>query len=561
MENRSYSNSISTAKEVFAMKLAAKLLLSLSFFATLTATLAFAQNPIPFQHIVIVFQENRTPDNLFGAAAGPQATCGSERQFEPGVDIDNGGPNKVLGPTCDVPTHLYNSCDPEHDHIDYTNMYDGGLMDGACLNNYQQCTGTCPQYAYVPASDVNPYFQIAEDYGFANYMFQTNEGPSLPAHQFILSGTSAPVPYNSGEYTWFDADNPEGFKGAGDDTGCAPTNQTYQWARLIDNTDYEPTEQYCANNHNDPHCAPPCYDHTTLTDLLDVVWPPPNQVGWKYYTPQTGSAGLWVAPYAIQHLCQKGSDGKCDGLLPPNGLHRNNMRYETMSESYPLVDDIDSCSLAPVTWAIPDKRWSDHGGENPLGLGPYYVANIVNEIGESNCTDMVNGNSYTYWQDTAIFIVWDDWGGWFDHVPPFKLGGQSNGWGEYYTYGFRVPMLVVSAYTKAGYVSGAISGRPSYPPPLNVTHDFGSILAFIENNFLGYSAIGTIGPPQYEFADAYAPELGAGQGVIPLADFFQFPYRDFTPIILPPGGYDKTYFQQYFINNPSETPDGPDADY
>ena len=138
------------------------------------------------------------------------------------------------------------------------------------------------------------------------------------------------------------------------------------------------------------------------------------------------------------------------------------------------------------------------------------------------------------------------------HVPPFKVA--SNGWGANYTYGFRVPMLVVSAYTKAGYVSGAISGPPSYPPPLQFTHDFGSILAFIENNF--GIPIGSIGSQQYPFADAFAPDRVNGN--IPLSDFFQFPYRSFTGIWVP-AGYDASYFQKYFLNNPSETPDGPDA--
>jgi hypothetical protein len=118
-------------------------------------------------------------------------------------------------------------------------------------------------------------------------------------------------------------------------------------------------------------------------------------------------------------------------------------------------------------------------------------------------------------------------------------------------------LLVVSAYTKAGYVSGAISGPPSYPPPPQFTHDFGSILAFIENNFLGVNAIGTIGPIQYPFADAFAPDNVPPN--TPLADFFRFPYRNFTQIPVPVG-YDKTYFQNYFVNNPTEVPQGPDAD-
>jgi phospholipase C len=107
----------------------------------------------------------------------------------------------------------------------------------------------------------------------------------------------------------------------------------------------------------------------------------------------------------------------------------------------------------------------------------------VNAIGLSTCG---------YWQNTAIFITWDDWGGWYDHVPPYAIG-QQNGWGVSYVYGFRVPLLVVSAYTPAGYVD-------------DLNYDFGSILRFIETVFgpPGFP-LGPIGPGDY--ADAYANDL------------------------------------------------------
>ena len=97
-----------------------------------------------------------------------------------------------------------------------------------------------------------------------------------------------------------------------------------------------------------------------------------------------------------------------------------------------------------------------------------------------------------YWQNTAIFITWDDWGGWYEHVPPYAIG-QQNGWGVSYVYGFRVPLLVVSAYTPAGYVD-------------NLNYDFGSILRFIETVFgPAGSPLGPIGPGDY--ADAYANDM------------------------------------------------------
>ena len=101
------------------------------------------------------------------------------------------------------------------------------------------------------------------------------------------------------------------------------------------------------------------------------------------------------------------------------------------------------------------------------GLGPSWVASIVNAVGNS-----------PYWANTAIFITWDDWGGWYDHVPPSSIYNS-------YEYGFRVPLVVVSQYAKRGYIS-------------HVDHDFGSILKFIEELY---------GLPSLGYADSRADDL------------------------------------------------------
>ncbi len=535
---------------------------------TLTATFAVAQSQLPhFDHIIIVFQENRTPDNLFGSAPTSTTKCGGNDPFEQGVDIENCGQHYGVNQWLQSISLGDKSVDPGHAHSDWTTQCDADPITGVCHmdqtcgqnTNWQNC------FAYVPASEVAPYVDIAKKYGFANYMFQTNQGPSFPAHQFIFAGTSAPVPYNdpSGQWTWFVADNPEGIDYPGQNTGCTTlVTEPNEFARTIDPTGIEKSSNYCSTREGTPYClrtcyerAPSPYNYGSLADLLNY-----HGISWKYYTPKFDAGtenidnGLWVAPIAINHLCQAGYNGanyECLGLLP-GGQYYGNMRYETTAHPYPVVDDINGCNLAAVNWAIPDAKWSDHGGETN-GSGPAYVANIINALGASTNCDGGAG----YWKNTAVFIAWDDWGGWFDHVPSFSNLDQTNcnQWGCHYVYGFRVPMLVVSAYTPAGYVSGAISGPPSYPPPPQFTHDFGSILAFIENNF-GLT-IGSIGPPQYQFADAFAPELA--KGVIPLADFFPNTQpAAFVPITVP-AGYDTSYFQNYFTNNPSETPDGPDA--
>jgi hypothetical protein len=180
----------------------------------------------------------------------------------------------------------------------------------------------------------------------------------------------------------------------------------------------------------------------------------------------------------------------------------NHIFLETQSDGAPIFNALYNCTLPAVSWVIPDKKWSDHSGAGETGpYGPSFVGDIIDAVGGGMSGSNCNGaNSGHYWttEPTAIFVVWDDWGGWFDHVNPSQnqypgvyvspnstscpTNIQPNGWGCGYTYGFRVPLLVVSPYTKAGYVSGACTGTcPNNVFPF--VHDFGSILAFTEYNF------------------------------------------------------------------------------
>jgi phospholipase C len=123
-----------------------------------------------------------------------------------------------------------------------------------------------------------------------------------------------------------------------------------------------------------------------------------------------------------------------------------------------VLDDISAGKLPGVSWVIPDGASSDHASATN-GSGPAWVASVVNAIGDSQ-----------YWNNTAIFVTWDDWGGWYDHVSPPMYNS--------YELGFRVPLIVISPYARPGYVS-------------HVQHEFGSILHFTEEAFgltpLGYT--------------------------------------------------------------------------
>lgn len=410
------------------------------------------------QHVVIIFQENRTPDNLFQglcAANNGVPGCGTN----PGqYDIVSSGVNSqgsiALTPL-DLGTTPINgnpdNYDLSHAHSAFVEMCDlnaSGVcaMDGAaliqpsCSAGDTNCWPTNPQFKYVYPSEVQPYLTMAETYTFGDHMFQTNQGPSFPAHQFIISGTSAPAVGSK----VFAAEN----GGLGPNGGCLSAAD--ETVRLIDSTGSETNPLY-------PPIYP-CFEHPTLTDLLDNA-----NIPWRYYAPT--AASIWTGPDAIQHICQPQTQGS--GLACTGAAWKNVIIPQTQ-----VLNDITNNQLASVSWVIPDGKSSDHALSND-GSGPSWVASIVNAIGNSS-----------YWSNTAIIITWDDWGGWYDHVPPPQVLVNCAQWGCGYVYGFRVPLLVVSPYAKPAYIS-------------HTPHDFGSILKFIEETFnlpsLGYADANNLG--------------------------------------------------------------------
>jgi phospholipase C len=199
----------------------------------------------------------------------------------------------------------------------------------------------------------------------------------------------------------------------------------------------------------EPH--PPCFDYLTLGDSLDAAG-----ISWRFYAHgrnlQTPSLYNGFLAYdAIRHI-RYGPDWTPDHIAVP----------ETS-----FFTDVQNNDLAAISWVTPTCGNSDHHKCSRKGYGPAWVASVVNAVGES-----------PYWNNTAIFLVWDDWGGWYDHVAPQQL--------DSYGLGFRVPLIVISPWAKVGYVS-------------HVNHEFGSILNFTEKHF-NVVSLGT--------SDARADDLG-----------------------------------------------------
>jgi len=407
------------------------------------------------QHIIVMFQENRSTDNLFHGL--PNADTAS-------TGLNSKGELVQLGPVA-----LASQYGLGHSQTSFVAMYDGGRMDGAdqvavtCDDKAQHCPPPNPQFKYVRKKDVMPYFQLARQYAFGDRMFQTNQGPSFPAHQFIISGTSAPT----ADSERFAVDNPFGDPRSFSDTGC--TAPPREFVKLINRFGVIDSKQY------------PCFDHPTLPDLLDGAGRT-----WRYYAPSPDN--ILTGPNAIYHL--------------RFGPGWNNI----IPDPRRILTDISQGTLPNVSWLIPYGPASDHP-KNNNGLGPSWVASVVNAIGGSK-----------YWSSTVILVTWDDWGGWYDHVAPPIVTLGSHQWGAGYAYGFRVPLMIVSAYAKPSYVS-------------HVTHDFGSIVKLIEEVFQ---------LPSLGYADAYADDL---------SDSFDWSQKEriFLRIPAPHGA-------SYFLND--HTPSG-----
>lgn len=467
--------------------------------------------PNPLKHVVLIIQENRTPDTLFHTLLNYPGINAAN------YDLASSGLANVNGQDEVVPltSHtLGTDYDLGHSHGDFEIMWNNGKMDGAnsildnCSPHATDCSnqgiGEFLSYQYVQASDIDPYLQLAAQYGWANSMFQTNQGASYVAHQILFSGTSAQTAEDDANAI-FVSGIPFAPKGSDyngmSDTGClAPLGEGNS---LI--SPQSAPQMY--SFFNDP-LGTFCFQHDSMATLLDAA-----QFSWKYYSrdaqnnPYPNDSGrkgynqqgyMFTAPSSLFDICQP--DYSQDPPVCTSPEFTNNIDVNPAD----VLTDIADCNLASVSWVTPTGQNSDHPGTDNFG-GPSWVASIVNAIGTDSTCEQGAG----YWSDTAILVVWDDWGGWYDHVAPTILPGPPGD----YELGFRVPFLVISAYTPKAYVS-------------NIQHEFGSILRFVEGVF-------DVPEGSLQFSDARTTS--------DLGDFFAFGMkpRAFQQIAAP---LDREYF-------------------
>jgi phospholipase C len=327
--------------------------------------------------------------------------------------------------------------------------YDRGKLDGFDLIRPERLKPQ-PQpnkyYAYsrVKRSLIEPYWTMAQRYVLADHMFSTEWGASFTAHLMLVAGT----------------------------TSVAPNLSVVDLPSAPGNCDAPPGTVTNVIDRSDDYLRGrgpfPCFTFPTIADSLDE-----KGVSWKYYyEPTYTDSTLWNAFEAIDKV-RGGPDWRNVVDSPKQVLY-----------------DAGTGALPSVSWVIPDAINSDHPGAGS-DTGPSWVAAIVNAIG-----------SGPEWNSTAVIVVWDEWGGWYDSVKPPQL--------DYRGLGFRVPCLIVSPYAKRGYVE-------------HTQYEFGSVLKTIEQIFR-LRSIGT--------TDARA------NGMLDAFDFTQ-PPRAFVPI---PAKYSRQFF-------------------
>jgi len=260
-----------------------------------------------------------------------------------------------------------------------------------------------PQYVYVPHGESKPYFEMAHEWVLADKMFQSQLDESFVAHQYIIAAqaqSAVDLPYG----TWGCPND------AGDYVYTIGMNRGKRYGHEV-----------------------PCFDYQTLADELDGAG-----LSWRFYTskysaPSSDGGAFWSSYQAVKHIYY-GPDWVRDVITPQKRF----------------LMDVRAGKLSNFTWITPMCVNSDHtncGG----GLGPSWVSAIVDTVGKSK-----------FWNSTAIFVQWDDWGGLYDHVPPPYEDYDGNG--------FRVPLLVISPYAKQNYVS-------------HVQYETASVLRFAEDLF------------------------------------------------------------------------------
>jgi phospholipase C len=400
------------------------------------------------RHVVIIMQENRSFDSYFGTYPGAD-----------GLPRDANGNFTVCVPdpragNCQRPYHNAGDTNAGGPHYHQSAVADinGGKMDGFIRTVEQSqdldtdkvsCTvaGHAPScvdvMGYHDQRDIPNYWSYARHFVLQDHMFEPTNSWSVPAHLYMVSGWSARCSnpqQPSTCQTNLDFPDTDGVQSSN------PLAQQLNGAALgiFTATDAD-------NAPGSP--VPPDYGWTDITYLLHKYG-----VSWRYYLtlgtePDCASGAMTCAPRP-----QAVNTPEIWNPLPDfQTVHADGQLGNIVPDTQ-LFSDAASGSLPAVSWVIPSGDNSEH----PFGTisrGQNHVTRVINSI--------MSGPD---WRSTAIFLAWDDWGGFYDHVAPPNVDGQG--------YGLRVPAMVISPYARQGFID-------------HQTVSFDAYLKFIEDDFLG----------------------------------------------------------------------------
>jgi phospholipase C len=378
---------------------------------TCAAVVSIAAAPGPkgihkIEHVVVIMQENRSFDEYFGTYPGADG-------IPAGVCV----PDPLTG-SCIAPYHNPNALNRGGPHTEAaaTADIDGGKMDGfvaqaECKNPVNALCGAgkpTDVMGYKTVADIPNYWAYAKNFVLQDRMFEPARGRSLASHLYMVSGWAA---------------------------------------RCARPTDPSTCRSSLSHYDGDTGGRVPDYGWTDLTYLLHR-----HHVSWRYYvtegTQPDCDDGAMTCPPQVQNV---GTPEIWNPLPDFVTVHRDRetKNIRPLSDFYAAVRD---STLPAVAWIVPNQRYSEH----PPALvsdGQFWVTALVNAIMRS-----------PNWKSTAIFLAWDDWGGFYDHVVPPTVDGNG--------YGLRVPALVISPYAKRGYID-------------HQALSFDAYLKFIEDDFLG----------------------------------------------------------------------------
>jgi phospholipase C len=397
---------------------------SILISAVLLAMAAFAPAAVAasgihkIKHVVLIMQENRSFDSYFGTYPGADGI--PMRHGKPIACLPDPLRGRCIRPYHDKHDINYGGA---HENLAFVTDYDFGRMDGF-IRARETCTNTLDpldceanlrpdMMGYHDAREIPNYWAYARNFVLQDHMFEPVNSWSLPAHLFLVSSWSARCTV------------------IGDPMSCRSQVEIPGLP-----ADFGPP----------PHVQPD-YAWTDLTWLLHR-----SHVSWAYYlTPGKEpdcETGEMVCTANDLHTRTPGIWNP----LPSFDTVKQDNQLGNIRPTSDLLKAARTNRIPAVSWVIPTAVDSEHPPAR-VSVGQAYVTRIVNAIMRSRA-----------WSSTAIFLAWDDWGGFYDHVRPPIIDGNG--------YGFRVPGIVISPYARRGYVD-------------HQRLSFDAFTKFIEDDFLG----------------------------------------------------------------------------